>query len=123
MVVRSSNSLLLTVAHSQTGAACQGNEAVPRQVNFSGKAADAQDKAISGVAGATFSIYKDQYEGEASQGEKSPAGASRQAITAGGYLRLPARPNAFDLACPVSCGLESLVNNSYAERRWIEPRM
>jgi hypothetical protein len=32
-------------------------------VNFSGKAADAQGKAISGVAGVTFAIYKDQYEG------------------------------------------------------------
>jgi hypothetical protein len=36
---------------------------VPRLVNFSGKAADAQGKAISGIAGVTFAIYKDQYEG------------------------------------------------------------
>ena len=38
-------------------------ESRPRLVNFSGKAADAQGKAISGVAGVTFAIYKDQYEG------------------------------------------------------------
>ena len=36
---------------------------VPRLVNFSGKATDSHGKAISGVAGATFAIYKDQYEG------------------------------------------------------------
>jgi hypothetical protein len=32
-------------------------------VNFSGRATDAQGKAIAGVAGITFAIYKDQYEG------------------------------------------------------------
>ena len=36
---------------------------VPRVVNYSGKATDAQGKAISGIAGATFAIYKDQNEG------------------------------------------------------------
>jgi len=36
---------------------------VPRLVNFSGKAADAQGKAIAGIAGVTFAIYKEQYEG------------------------------------------------------------
>ena len=36
---------------------------VPRLVNFSGRAADAQGKAISGVAGATFAIYQEEYEG------------------------------------------------------------
>src|SRR5258708_1745259 len=36
---------------------------VPRLVSFSGKASDAQGKAISGIAGVTFAIYKDQYEG------------------------------------------------------------
>jgi hypothetical protein len=35
---------------------------VPQLVNFSGKAVDAQGKTISGVAGVTFAIYKDQYE-------------------------------------------------------------
>jgi hypothetical protein len=37
--------------------------AVPRLVNFSGKSTDAQGKAIAGIAGATFSIYKGQSEG------------------------------------------------------------
>jgi hypothetical protein len=36
---------------------------VPRLVNFSGNATDVHGKAVSGVAGATFAIYKDQYEG------------------------------------------------------------
>jgi hypothetical protein len=36
---------------------------VPRLVNFSGKAVDAENKPISGIAGITFAIYKDQYEG------------------------------------------------------------
>lgn len=36
---------------------------VPRLVNFSGKAADAQGKTITGIAGATFAIYKDQVGG------------------------------------------------------------
>src|SRR5579863_7488534 len=33
---------------------------VPQLVNFSGKATDAQGKPIAGIAGITFSIYKDQ---------------------------------------------------------------
>jgi hypothetical protein len=36
---------------------------VPRLVNFSGKATDAQGKVVSGTAGVTLAIYKDQYEG------------------------------------------------------------
>lgn len=36
---------------------------VPRLVNYSGKALDAQGRPLSGVAGVTFSIYKDQYDG------------------------------------------------------------
>lgn len=36
---------------------------VPRLVNFSGKAIDAQGNALSGTVGATFANYKDQYEG------------------------------------------------------------
>jgi hypothetical protein len=36
---------------------------VPRLVNFSGKTTDPQGKAISGIAGVTFAIYKDRYEG------------------------------------------------------------
>src|SRR5450631_4937268 len=41
------------------------SSAVPRFVNFSGKAADAQGKTIAGIAGVTFAIYKDQSEGAA----------------------------------------------------------
>jgi len=36
---------------------------VPKLVNFSGRAFDAQGKPISGVAGVTFAIYKDQTDG------------------------------------------------------------
>jgi len=36
---------------------------VPKLVNFSGRAADAQGKALSGIAGVTFAIYKDQNDG------------------------------------------------------------
>jgi hypothetical protein len=48
---------------AQQSASSQSSKVVPRLVNFSGKAADAQGKAISGLAGVTFAIYKDQYEG------------------------------------------------------------
>ena len=41
----------------------QSSAVVPRLVNFSGKAVDAQGKAISGIAGVTLSIYKDQSGG------------------------------------------------------------
>jgi len=54
---------------------------VPRLVNYSGKALDAQGKALSGIAGVTFAIYKDQYEG-------SPLWLETQNVTAdskGGY--------------------------------------
>jgi len=36
---------------------------VPRLVNYSGKALDAQGRPLTGVTGVTFSIYKDQYDG------------------------------------------------------------
>jgi trimeric autotransporter adhesin len=45
----------------QSSTSAQG--AVPRLVNFSGRAMDAQGKPISGVAGVTFAIYKTQDEG------------------------------------------------------------
>jgi hypothetical protein len=34
---------------------------IPRLVNFSGRAVDAQAKPIAGIAGVTLAIYKDQY--------------------------------------------------------------
>jgi hypothetical protein len=49
---------------------------VPRLVNFLGKATDAQGKAISGIAGATFAIYKKESEG-------SPLWIETQNLTAG----------------------------------------
>ena len=48
---------------------------VPRLVNYSGKALDAQGKPLSGIAGATFAIYKDQFEG-------SPLWLETQNVTA-----------------------------------------
>jgi hypothetical protein len=36
---------------------------VPRLVNFSGKALDAQGKSIAGIAGVAFAIYADQFGG------------------------------------------------------------
>ena len=37
--------------------------AVPRLVNYSGRALGAEGKVISGITGITFAIYKNQYEG------------------------------------------------------------
>ena len=36
---------------------------VPRLVNFSGRATDAQGRVISGTAGISFAVYKDQFDG------------------------------------------------------------
>ena len=41
----------------------QPSAGVPRLVNFSSKAVDAQGKTITGIAGATFAVYKDQSGG------------------------------------------------------------
>jgi len=49
--------------NAQQLASSPSSEVVPRLVNFSGNATDVHGKAISGIAGATFAIYKDQYEG------------------------------------------------------------
>src|SRR5260370_14526417 len=51
------------LAAAQQSATTQSSAPVPRLVNFTGKAADAQGKPISGIAGVTLAIYKDQYEG------------------------------------------------------------
>jgi hypothetical protein len=48
---------------------------VPRLVNYSGKVLDADAKPLSGIAGVTFAIYKDQYEG-------SPLWLETQNVTA-----------------------------------------
>src|ERR1700683_5568414 len=54
---------------------------VPRLVSYSGRVVDVDGKALSGIAGVTFAIYKDQYEG-------SPLWLETQNVTAdnkGGY--------------------------------------
>jgi hypothetical protein len=68
--LRYSLSLFLAVAlfgcvlNAQSQAPSQTvTAAVPRQVNFSGRAVDAQGKPMAGIAGVTFEIYKDQYAG------------------------------------------------------------
>ena len=43
--------------------AAQSVTVVPRLVNYSGKATDARGSVVSGIAGVTFAIYKDEYEG------------------------------------------------------------
>ena len=48
---------------------------VPRLVNYSGRALDAQGKPLAGIAGVMFAIYKDQYEG-------SPLWLETQNVTA-----------------------------------------
>ena len=55
--------VLCSALSAQRSDAPQGTTTVPRLVSFSGKATDAQGKVISGIAGATFAIYKDQSEG------------------------------------------------------------
>jgi hypothetical protein len=68
--LKCSLSLLLVVSlsccalNAQSQAPSQAAMAiVPRLVNFSGRMADALGKAISGIVGVTFAIYKDQSEG------------------------------------------------------------
>ena len=56
-------SLLLVLSLVCCSVLAQQQAIVPRLVNFTGKTADAQGKPISGIAGVTFAIYKEQYEG------------------------------------------------------------
>jgi len=55
----------VSLMNAQQPASSPSSSAVPRLVNFSGKAADVQGKTITGIAGVTFAIYKDQSEGAA----------------------------------------------------------
>jgi trimeric autotransporter adhesin len=52
-----------SVNSSQTLQTLQASAVVPRLVNYSGKAIDAEGKIISGTAGATFAIYSEQSGG------------------------------------------------------------
>jgi hypothetical protein len=54
--------LLAGIAHAQQSASLQST-AVPRLVNFSGRAVDAQGKTVTGIAGVTFAIYAEQSGG------------------------------------------------------------
>jgi hypothetical protein len=55
-------SLFCSVVNAQQSTSSPSSS-VPRLVKFSGKAADAQNKAISGITGATFAIYKEESGG------------------------------------------------------------
>jgi trimeric autotransporter adhesin len=52
-----------TSSFAQQGAGNSSPAVVPQLVSFSGLALDAQGKPISGIAGITFSIYSEQYNG------------------------------------------------------------
>lgn len=55
--------LVCSSLFAQESSSSSAAPTVPRVVNFSGIALDVQGKTISGIAGATFAIYKEQYEG------------------------------------------------------------
>ncbi len=55
--------LSLSLNAQQAAPPAASSSTVPRLVNFSGKASDAQGKAVTGVVGITFAIYQDQSEG------------------------------------------------------------
>jgi len=83
---------------------------VPQLVNFSGKVVDAQGRTISGIAGVTFAIYKDQYEG-------GPLWMETQNVTAdsrGNY--------AAELGAATASGLP-LDLFSTGEARWLGVRV
>ncbi|MGC2260265.1 MAG: hypothetical protein WA594_18280 [Candidatus Sulfotelmatobacter sp.] len=55
--------LMITCALPLMGQNNTNTAVVPRLVNYSGKVVDAEGRPQSGIAGVTFSIYKDEYEG------------------------------------------------------------
>ncbi|MFY9793345.1 MAG: hypothetical protein WA474_21835 [Candidatus Sulfotelmatobacter sp.] len=55
--------LMITCALPLMGQNNTTTAVVPRLVNYSGKVVDAEGRPQSGIAGVTFSIYKDEYEG------------------------------------------------------------
>jgi hypothetical protein len=52
--------LLCSLAFAQSG---DSLSAAPRLVSYSGKAVDSGGKAMTGVNGINFSVYKEQYQG------------------------------------------------------------
>src|SRR5579864_1255758 len=55
--------MFCSVLTAQQSATSPTTTVVPRLVNYSAKAIDIQGRPLSGVIGATFSIYKDQDDG------------------------------------------------------------
>ncbi|HKC72188.1 MAG TPA: hypothetical protein VKB60_11220, partial [Terriglobales bacterium] len=55
--------LFCSAMSAQQTTSLTGSVTVPRLVNFSGTATDPQGKIISGIAGATFAIYKEESGG------------------------------------------------------------
>jgi len=55
--------LFCSAMNAQQTSSLPGSATVPRLVSFSGKATDTQGKAVSGIAGATFAIYKEESGG------------------------------------------------------------
>jgi hypothetical protein len=56
-------SLFCSFSSAQQPATSTSSTVVPHLVSFSGRAIDTQGTIITGIAGATFAIYQDQYEG------------------------------------------------------------
>jgi len=56
-------SMFCSLVAAQQSASTQSSAPVPHRVNFTGRTTDFQGKPIAGIAGVTFAIYKDQYEG------------------------------------------------------------
>lgn len=63
VVICSGASMFCLLLHAQQPVASAQSAVVPRMMNFTGRAADTQGNIITGIAGATFAIYQDQYEG------------------------------------------------------------
>jgi hypothetical protein len=57
--------LFCSLINAQQTTSSAGSGVVPRLVKFSGKAVDVQGKVVSGIAGATFAIYKEESGGSA----------------------------------------------------------
>jgi hypothetical protein len=83
---------------------------VPQLVSYSGKATDAKGNVISGAAGITFSIYKDQFEG-------APLWMETQTVTADGKGNYTVQ-----LGATTSSGLP-LDLFSTGEARWLGVRI
>ncbi len=103
-------SMFCSLVAAQQGASTQSSAPVPRLVTFIGKTTDFQGKPISGIAGVTFAIYKEQYEG-------APLWLETQNV------RLDAKGNySVQLGASKSDGLPLDLFSS-GEARWLGVRM